>query len=258
MFKGYFYNQTIRKTVAVFGSIFNNISVGKRIAGKLTNISRVPLSYGPRAKFLDRMNQDQEAAKVAIKVPRMSFQITAITPDPSSKLNGLNSRKFHIPGDDKNVIVIGEAVPYKISMELTIMARNQDDALQIFEQIAPTFNPEYSVTVIGMVGPDSKTDVPVTLTNVSYSDEFEGDLASTRRTVLFTLAFDLKVKFSAYDAFSTTNRRRYIKFTDVYMHDSIHADSEPIDRVSVDLGNPENDTPESYTTITTFGFDDDE
>lgn len=256
MFKGYFYNQTIRKTVAVFGSLFNNISVGKRISGKLTKVSRVPLSYGPRSKFLDRINQDPEATKVAIKVPRMSFQITSISPDPSSKLNPLNYRTYKVPSSSEDVMQLHESVPYKISMELTIMARNQDDALQIFEQIVPTFNPEYTVTVTEMTGPGSKTDVPITLTSVSYSDEFEGDLATTRRVVLFTLSFDIRVRFSAYDAFSTTNRRKYIKFTEVDMHDSTNRDSKPIDRVSVDLGRPNTDTPESYTTITTFGFDD--
>jgi hypothetical protein len=31
--------------------------------------------------------------------------------------------------------------------------------------------------------------------------------------------------------------------------------SEPIDKVNVQLGDLENDTPNDYTVVTTFGFD---
>ena len=81
----HFYNQTLKKSVAVFGTIFNNLKIVKTGASE----TRVPLAYGPRSKFLARINQDSslEDQKLAIKLPRMSFEITSIDFDSSSKLN---------------------------------------------------------------------------------------------------------------------------------------------------------------------------
>ena len=74
----HFYHATIKRIVSVFGTIFNNIVVGRHSGNKISNISRVPISYGPRQKFLARINQNLEEQRVAIKLPRMSFEITSI------------------------------------------------------------------------------------------------------------------------------------------------------------------------------------
>ena len=56
MFGDPFYHNSIRNMVAVFGTIFNNISVVKRDStNKVLSSARVPLAYGPRQKFLARI-----------------------------------------------------------------------------------------------------------------------------------------------------------------------------------------------------------
>jgi hypothetical protein len=82
-------------------------------------------------------------------------------------------------------------VPYNINFELAILAKNQDDSLQILEQILPYFQPSFNLTMNLIPDLGEKRDYPVTLTSVDYSDEYEGDY-DTRRTLVYTLQFVAK------------------------------------------------------------------
>jgi len=191
MFDKTFYHQTIRRAVAVFGTVFNDISIIRRDAsGKVLNIVKVPLAYGPKQKFLARIEQQNslESNKVAIKLPRVSFEITSLTYDAQSKIQkGYYTRLENSP--DKKMI---GPVDYLMGMQLNIMAKNQDDALQILEQIVPYFQPDYGVTV-KQVGSE-KTDMMISLESVNMSDDYEGDY-STRRAIIYSLDFMTKVRF---------------------------------------------------------------
>jgi hypothetical protein len=185
MFGGHFYHGSIRRFVSVFGSLFNDIRVVRTGGSSL----RVPLAYGPKDKFLARIDEqtDLETQKVAIKLPRMSFEILNIAYDTQSKLNR------------NNRILSGESMfytyaPYNISLSLSVMAKNQDDALQILEQIVPYFQPEYTVTIKESFSEDIKTDVPITLSSIDMTEDYEGDFMS-RRAIIYTLSFDAKIRF---------------------------------------------------------------
>ena len=55
MFGTHFYHQRIRKSVAVFGTLFNNLYVLRKDSNdQVISQVKVPLSYGPKRKFLDR------------------------------------------------------------------------------------------------------------------------------------------------------------------------------------------------------------
>ena len=193
----HFYHATIKRIVSVFGTIFNNIVVGRHSGDKISNIMRVPISYGPRAKFLDRMKENLDQQRVAIKLPRMSFEITSIDYDSGTKLNKLNRTLTQVVGTNSpnKRTSMFQSVPYTLGMQLNIFARNQEDALQIVEQILPTFSPEYTVGVKGIEGPGSVTDVPFILNSVTFTDDYEGDVA-TRRTIIYTLDFTVRVRFA--------------------------------------------------------------
>ena len=372
MFGSHFYHATVRKSVAVFGTLFNNIMVARKKGdGSIINQVKVPLAYGPKQKFLSRIDSDTgQDASVAIKLPRMSFEITGIELDTSKKLqkrsvinepvsstqttstvstfseigNFANSTSVSIssPAGVKNVTfglnlysydgeplsllnitqtfiytvtqgadfpyddnqtrtnptnkilalflpdtftegqnvataspttavykigglslkfsdamfidynhvawvadnvyywaltqtqmdtlydsVIGavdggvsgyleqsfgqqidtpataitsrrsikQQVPYNINMQLNIMAKNQDDGLQILEQILPYFQPDYTVTIKPIDDMQSfKQDVPISLNSVSFDDQYDGDYNS-RRVLIYTLDFTMKMSF---------------------------------------------------------------
>jgi hypothetical protein len=247
----YYYHGTVKKIVAVFGTLFNNIHTGKLIDGKLTAVTRVPIAYGPKEHWLARIRQntlDKKETEIAVKVPRMSFEITSIAYDSSVKLNRLNQEILSTIDGVRTYY--WQTVPYVIGMQLSIYARNQDDALQIFEQIVPTFPPEYSVTVNDLAVPGTKTVVPIILTGTTFSDDYEGDYQSSRRTLIYTLEFNLKVQFAGQ-----SNRAGIIKDIDVNLLDTtVITNGTPLDKINVTLGDPVHDTPENYTTVTTFGF----
>ena len=195
MLGSYFYNETIRKTVIAFGTLFNNIKI-KKFAddGKAISQIKVPIAYGPMQRFLARIEQQSNFDdNIAITLPRISFELTSYAYDPSRKSSPVT--KFTGKGSDKTKHKkIFLPVPYEIGFRLSFATKLQDDALQIIEQILPFFQPAYSVTVNMLEGVEEKRDIPFTLANVSFSDEYEGDF-STRRFIQYDLDFIAKTYF---------------------------------------------------------------
>ena len=190
-----FYHETMRKVVVSFGTLFNNIQiVRKNSSGVITQSMKVPLAYGPQQKFLARLNNDPSlGAKVAVTLPRLGFEMTGITYDPTRKLNRVQKfRKVKSSTDDANKLDTQYMpVPYNIEFTLYAMAKNSDDALQIVEQILPYFQPDYTLTVNDMADMGIKRDVPVILNSIGYEDDYQGDYAS-RRAIIYTLSFTAK------------------------------------------------------------------
>ena len=186
----YFYHQNIRKTIVAFGNLFNNLYI-KHEDGDGNDYSdvRVPLAYGPTQKFLARLEQQADLNKpVAITLPRMSFEMNSIKYDPARKSGISQSFKS---SDGNNIKKVFMPVPYNIGFELNIMAKLNEDVLQIIEQILPFFQPAFSVTVdmVDIIG--EKKDIPIVLDDISFRDDYEGDF-STRRILLYTLRFTAK------------------------------------------------------------------
>ena len=189
----YFYNEILRKTIISFGTLFNNISIKHtNSSDDVVSVIKVPFAYGPTQKFLARLNQSPDLNKsTAITLPRMSFEFTGLTYDPSRKLTttqtfiakdpdtGIETKKMYMP------------VPYNMQFELSIMSKLNDDALQIVEQILPYFQPAYNLTVSLVDSIQEKRDIPIILENVTMQDDYEGDF-STRRVLLYTLRFTAK------------------------------------------------------------------
>lgn len=194
MFGTYFYNEHIKRAVAVFGTLFNNIKVVKKdTAGKVLSTIKVPLAYGPRQKFLARITDEQylNDPKLAIRLPRMSFELISISYDQSTKLQKGLTRTITSGPTTRSTVLY--PVTYRLGIQLNVLAKNQDDALQILEQILPFFQPDYTVTVKEMGG-TWKTDMPFVLESVSMSDDYEGDF-NTRRAIIYTLEFETRVRF---------------------------------------------------------------
>ena len=199
-----FYHETIRKLVVAFGSMFNDIHlVRKNNAGVITQTMKVPLAYGPKQKFLARLRQDSTLDnKVSITLPRIGFEITGLTYDPTRKLNRVQKFKKVKSGSNKQLETQYMPVPYNLEFALSLMSKNSDDGLQILEQILPYFQPDYTVTINDNVAMDSKRDIPIILNSISYEDSYEGDYAS-RRSILYNLAFTLK--FYLYGPVTSTS-----------------------------------------------------
>jgi len=188
-----FYHESIRKVIVSFGTMFNNINlVRKDNSGNISQSMKVPLAYGPREKFLVRLNEDADLTKqVAITLPRIGFEIQNLEYDAGRKLNRVQRFKKVKGAQAKQLDAQYMPVPYNLSIELYVMAKQSDDALQIVEQILPYFQPDYTLTINDNVAMDSKRDVPIVLNSISYEDNYQGDF-TTRRALIYTLSFTAK------------------------------------------------------------------
>ena len=65
MFGNYFYNETIRKTVIAFGTLFNNIKIKKFAAdGKAISQIKVPVAYGPCLLYTSPSPRDRQKSRM--------------------------------------------------------------------------------------------------------------------------------------------------------------------------------------------------
>ena len=188
-----FYHESIRKIVVSFGTIFNDIRlVRKDNDGDITQTMKVPLAYGPRQKFLVRLQDDPDLGKqVAVTLPRIGFEITGLNYDASRKLNRVQQFKKVKGNTTKQLDAQYMPVPYNINFGLYILSKQSDDALQIVEQILPYFQPDYTITMNDMPDMGIKRDVPIVLTNVGYEDNYQGDFTA-RRSIIYSLDFTAK------------------------------------------------------------------
>ena len=188
----HFYKKSIRKTVIAFGSLFNNIRVVRNNAdGTEKEQIRLPLAYGPKEKFLRRIRETSSISddNKVIEVPRLSFEITNYIYDSTRKRNSLTKRRATQTVPDRYEYTYAE-VPYDISFTLQSYVRYMDDALQITEQILPYFTPDFTVTV-NYNDINEKVDVPISLNDVSITEEYEGSF-DTRRLITTQYTFTAK------------------------------------------------------------------
>ena len=96
-----FYHSLVRKTVASFGTLFNNIYIERTESNKTQKI-KVPLSYASKERMFHRLNigpDMKQAYSTQIVLPRMSFAITGMQYDAERKRN-LIQKRYAIAADN--------------------------------------------------------------------------------------------------------------------------------------------------------------
>lgn len=206
----YSYYEIIRRTSAAFGTLFNNIYIRHlNEDGEDYSYIKVPLAYGPIQKFLARIEQKPDLRnRVAITLPRMSYQIGQLTYDSSRKSSSTQTFKTGY-GESNTPTNLYLPVPWNLPFELSIATKNNDDMFQIVEQILPIFKPEYnlSVNLVSTIGDIKK--VPVILQGISpFQDDYDG-YYETRRFIQCTLSFNAKIYL--YGAIPSDENKKIIK-----------------------------------------------
>ena len=229
MLGSYFYHEIIRKTVIGFGTLFNEVHVRHQDAtGKDISDIKVPISYGPKQKFLARIQQQPDLNKaVQISLPRMSFEVNNIQYDPSRKSGISQTFKAQEGSKLKKVFM---PVPYNLGFELNILTKLQDDSMQILEQILPFFQPGFTITIDLVKSIGEKRDVPMVLDSITFTDDYEGNF-ETRRALIYTLNFTAKTYMFGPIADSTEGLIRKVQVD--YYSDSNTQTAKRMQRYSV-------------------------
>ena len=220
MFNQVFYHDTIKKYVVLFGTIFNDIYIQKSDGADTTQNIKVPISYGPKQKFISRLTQDPNLTKpVAIQLPRMGFEMTDISYASERKLPTINKIAVVDPNNPNKLAYQYMPVPYDLNFNLYILVKDASDGTRILEQILPFFTPDWTATLNLDSTMQHKYDVPIVLNDVKSEDTYEGNFIQ-RRVLTWTLSFTLKGWI-----FGPTKKSKQIKTSYINLYNVAVADN---------------------------------
>ena len=132
MFGTFFYNETIKRSISLFGTLFNNIHTSKiKADGTVLSKNLVPISYGPKQKFLLRLQDDVKAKDgnvTSISLPRMAFELTGFEYDASRQQNKLiRTQKTVLETSDVGKRGFQyQPAPYNLTFTLSILSKNYE------------------------------------------------------------------------------------------------------------------------------------
>lgn len=190
----YFRHSTIKNVIAGVGTLFNDLHVA-RFDSTGTEVSRfkVPLSYGPKQKFIVRQEQDTDpdlVRSMEMSLPRLAFELKNISYDANRKLNTIQ-KTVTANTATSTLSTRYEKVSYDLGFQLHIITKNTEDGLQIIEQILPYFGPDFCITYRSFPV-DLKINVPIQIEDASFNEEYEGDF-SERKAFTSTITFKAKI-----------------------------------------------------------------
>lgn len=244
----YFYNQTTRKYVALFGTLFNQLKIKREDnAGVTQKEMIVPLSYAPYQKILARVAADPDlinSRRPAMTLPRMSFEMTSMQYDPLRKLASTQKviKRQKAEADNSRNFVY-TPVPYTLDFSLYIMTKYAEDATKLMEQILPFFTPDFTVGA-KMIPDLDPIDIPIVLTSVTTEDLYEGAFEE-RQAILYTLTFTMKGWF-----FGPEKTKKVIKFVDIDIFNGTDENSPFQEGIDIKPGLSANGEPITEVGVT--------
>lgn len=190
MFGHTFYNATIKKHVIVMGTLFNQIYISREDdAGNEVSVIRVPITYGPKDKVLTRRTTDPDLSRPFSSIlPFMTFELMKVRYDSARQLPK-TGRFVGVASDPDWATRVYNPVPYDFEFQLNVIVKNVEDGLKIIEQIAPFFNPDWTVTVKLLDAPPAVLDIKVLMDPIVPSDNWDAGDYSAPRYVTWTLNF---------------------------------------------------------------------
>ena len=227
MFGQNFYFQTIRKYVALFGTLFNDIHITTTDKnGNQVAFIKVPITYAPKDKMLARIQQDPNIDRptATITVPIMSFEMVSTSYDSDRKLPTIN-RSASKSANNNILNYQYNPVPYNFGFRLYIMVKNAEDGTKIVEQILPFFTPDFTVTVQLIPQMNETKDIPIIMNNISHDDTYSGDFKE-RQVLTWTLDFTLKGYL-----YGPVKTSKIIKYANVYFYTPTVPDGQLITAV---------------------------
>lgn len=232
----------------LFGSLFNDVLIDRiNEAGDAVDTLKVPLSYGPKDRYLVRLQENPDLLRQINQVlPRMSFEIKSVEYDRDRKLNTIGKNTNLTNSGD----VLGyqyNPVPYNFNIDLSILTRNADDACRIVEQILPFFKPEWTTAINLIPEMGIVMDIPIVLKNINYEDTYEASF-NDRYAIIWNLQFVLKGYL-----FGPISTQGVIKTIDINFHETNcienYIDAPTVEQVFITPGLDANGNPTSNASL---------
>lgn len=196
MFGNHFYWSSLRRVNAVFGNLFNDISIQRTDSdGNAVKTFKVPIEQSQKEGYLVRLNEEakkEDGPGIGITLPRLAYEFTGVQYRVEDKQQSSRYIRTGSPSDGYGIKMYNP-VPYTVGMDLSIFSKNIDDALQILEQILPFFTPALAVTINEVPEMGLKNDVHIRLDGFDTSIDYEG-MIGDHRIIVWTLNFSIMTR----------------------------------------------------------------
>jgi hypothetical protein len=190
-----------------FLDFFSNVAIQKYKTDPVSGVIphkfvRVPIQWASTEKWLQVLKSqtarkgfdpdivDRNPVELQWQLPRMSVNMTSMDYDPMRHLCKTVELKDYINDRSKKVYA---PVPYNLSIDLSIIARNIDECLQVVEQIIPFFTPSLSLD-IKLFDDKPSESIPFILSTIS-PDITEELSELDERVFIFILTFIVKTNY---------------------------------------------------------------
>lgn len=183
----YFYNETIRKYIVIFGSLFSNIHVKREDPYGLNDIDvRIPIRYANKSKmYLDIKQNVNEALRPGeILLPALSFSLEEISFDNERKKLP-NLLTYCNDGSTSISKTIQTPKPFNFSFVLYIWTKHETDMFQVLEQVLFNSTPSIKVTINSIPELSMKTDIAIIYESNSSDAEIGEDMTSEASSIRF-------------------------------------------------------------------------
>lgn len=190
------YRSAIRVVSIVFGSVFNDIYIRKyNPDGSVNEDSKrkVPITFSNKSQYAlwieNKMRRPDDGTKVGVTFPRLSYELTGLSPDDSRQLNSLLTRAS-IPTSAAETVTKKAWSPaaYTFNFTLSLWAADMDTSIQVLESILPYFKPEISVKIKEQADLPIMNDLYIILNSISKQDNYlEG--FDTNRCIQWDMEF---------------------------------------------------------------------
>lgn len=261
-----FNNDSVRKAVIAFGSLFNNLSIERRLPdGGTSKTIKVPITFTDKASFYRKLKEDLDKEnsprKISRLLPRMAFDLSGLRVDQSRQLVPTHRIAHEVPlqtssssssNADYGVkrITSYMRVPVTYDFDLSIAAKTIEDGLMILEQIIPFFKPGFSITVNDHTLLNVKHDMNVVLKNIQKESTRPSGFDESE-----ILEWILSFEVNGY-IYSPQSTQGVILSSIVNIYDNTDTDSRLVARVQADVDTDPGelfsiDDSDTYTTTIT-------
>lgn len=183
MIAGYFQHDLMRKYISIFGTLFNDVYLKRKDGDQYF---KVPISYGPREKYLAMIMQKPADKVKQIQLPRMAFEMTGMSYDTTRKINNHNT----IQTNDNFLMA---PVPWSLNFQLSIIAKEASDCFKIVEQVLVHFRPDVSITIKPIEEIDDMIwNVPIIYNGIDHEDTYKDSTFDEKRVVMWNIDFTMK------------------------------------------------------------------
>lgn len=189
----FFYHASVRRYVALFGTIFSDIYIQRTSAdGTKQDTIKIPIQYAAGNMYL-KASQDpelREQKQISRILPAMAFNLENIYKDVSRKTNPMNRIVNTTLDSSGQKQFQFNRIPYNFLFDLTIRTKNMDDMLQIVEQVIPAFDGNLSVTIQDTTGVAVDQDIIISVEEIDMKDDYDEEMQT--RLIEYKITFELK------------------------------------------------------------------